>query len=218
MKIAVLGTGNVGSALGTGWAKAGHEVVFGSRDPSSPKALAVVAAAGENARAATIQQAVVGADAILLATPWPATEWILGSLGNLSGKVIIDCINPLNETFSGLTHGHSISGAELVAAWAPGAHVVKAFNSVSARVMSDPNFDGQPATLFYCGDDTKAKQVVHQLATDLGFEAADAGPLVNARYLEPLAMLYIHLAIRQGWGSNTAFHVIKRDVKEPKQQ
>jgi predicted dinucleotide-binding enzyme len=72
---------------------------------------------------------------------------------------------------------------------------------------------GHPATLFYCGDDTAAKRVVHQLAADIGFDPVDAGPLLNARYLEPLAMLYIHLAIRSGWGSNTAFRVLKREAK-----
>jgi predicted dinucleotide-binding enzyme len=188
-------------------------VVFGSRDPASEKVKALLNNAGPHAQAATCQEAIVDADAILLATPWPSTEWILRSLGDLSGKVLIDCINPLNETFSGLTHGFTTSGAELIASWTPGAHVVKAFNSVSARVMADANFDGHPATLFYCGDDTAAKRVVHQLAADIGFDPVDAGPLLNARYLEPLAMLYIHLAIRSGWGSNTAFRVLKREAK-----
>lgn len=210
MKIAVLGTGNVGGTLGKRWAQAGHQVLFGSRDPASEKVQKLIAETGHGARAVSPAEAAQASDVILLSTPWTHCEACIKGLGNIAGKVVIDCINPLNETFSGLTHGFSVSAAELVASWAPEARVVKAFNTVSARVMADPNFDGQPATLFFCGDDDDAKQMVRQLASDLGFEPVDAGPLANARYLEPLAMLYIHLAVRGGWGSNTAFKIMKR--------
>lgn len=209
MKIAVLGTGNVGGTLGKRWAAAGHAVCFGSRDPSSEKVKKLLSEA-PNATACTLKDAATNSDVILLATPWPTTQATLAALGDIAGKIVIDCINPLNETFSGLTHGHETSAAELVATWAPRARVVKAFNTVGAKVMADPKFGEQAATLFYCGDDAEAKQAVHQLAADLGFEAVDAGPLKNARYLEPLAMLYIHLAVRGGWGSNTAFKIMKR--------
>jgi NADPH-dependent F420 reductase len=209
MNIAVLGTGNVGGTLGRRWAQAGHRVCFGSRDPNSEKVQKLLAEAPQ-ATACTLKDAAAKSDVIILATPWTTTQATIAALGDVTGKVLIDCINPLNETFSGLTHGHTTSAAELVAAWAPTAHVVKAFNTVSAKVMANPKFGDQAATLFYCGDDAAAKQAVHQLATDIGFEAVDAGPLSNARHLEPLAMLYIHLAVRGGWGSNTAFKIIKR--------
>ena len=209
MKIAVLGTGNVGGILGRRWAQAGHQVCFGSRDPGSDKVAKLLADA-PNATACALKDAAAKSDVILLATPWSTTQATIAALGDISGKILIDCINPLNETFSGLTHGHSTSAAELVASWAPTAHVVKAFNTVGAKVMADPKFGEHAATLFYCGDDTAAKKVIHQLATELGFEAVDAGPLTNARQLEPLAMLYIHLAVRGGWGSNTAFKIMKR--------
>ena len=209
MNIAVLGTGNVGGTLGRRWAEAGHRVCFGSRDPHSEKVQRLLAAA-PGATAGSLAEAAAAGDVILLATPWQTTHATLAALGDLTGKVLIDCINPLNETFTGLTHGHTTSAAELVASWAPHAHVVKAFNTVSAKVMDNPGFGEYRATLFYCGDDASAKQAVHQLATDLGFEAVDAGPLMNARHLEPLAMLYIHLAVRGGWGSNTAFKMLKR--------
>ncbi len=210
MRIAVLGTGNVGGTLGKRWAQCGHQVVFGSRHPGSEKVQMLLAEAGQTACVGNCQEAVDASDIVLLATPWNTVQGTLASLTGLAGKVLIDCINPLNETFSGLTHGHTQSAAELVSQWAPGTRVVKAFNSVSSRVMADPAFDGQPATLFVCGDDKEAKSSVSQLAKDIGFEAVDAGPLVNARYLEPLAMLYIHLAVREGWGSNTAFKIVKR--------
>jgi 8-hydroxy-5-deazaflavin:NADPH oxidoreductase len=161
-------------------------------------------------RLGTWQEAVIGSDAVLLAFPWKATASILPGLeDSLDGKVLVDCINPVNATFSGLDLGGSPSAAEAIASMIPRARVVKAFNSVSAATMADPIYDDQPATLFYCGDDADAKRMVHQLASDVDFQAVDAGALHNARYLEPLAMLYIQLAMT-GWGSNCAFRIVKR--------
>jgi NADPH-dependent F420 reductase len=210
MRIAVLGTGSVGGALGSRWAAAGHEVVFGSRDPSQPKPQALIARCEGRATATSFAEAAARADSVLLAVPWSNTQATLKSLGDLSGKILIDCSNPLRADFSGLELGHSTSAAEQIAEWAPAARVVKAFNTVSVKVMLDPTFAAEPATLFFCGDDTAAKEVVRGLSADLGFHPVDAGPLASARYLEPLAMLYIHLAFKQGWGSNCAFKIMKR--------
>ena len=210
MKIAVLGTGNVGGTLGRRWAQHGRTVVFGTRDQQSEKVRALLAEAGENASATSVGEAVAEGDVVVLASPWAAAKEIVEAIGDWNGKIIIDCINPLNAEFSGLDLGYDISAAERVAAWAPRARVVKAFNTVSARVMANPDFDGRKATLFYCGDDEQAKAVVDELAADLGFDPVDAGPLRIARYLEPLAMLYIHLAVFEGWGSNCAFSIMKR--------
>lgn len=210
MKIAVVGTGSVGGTLGRRWAEAGHEVVFGSRDPSQPKAQELQKKCGGRATLATLPAAADEAELVLLAVPWGSARETIGQLRNLAGRVLIDCSNPLKNDFSGLELGHSTSAAEQIAAWAPAAKVVKAFNTVSTKVMLDPKFSGQPATLFYCGDDAAAKQTVAQLAEVLGFHPVDAGPLASARYLEPLAMLYIHLAFKQGWGSNCAFQIMKR--------
>ncbi len=210
MKIAILGTGGVGAALGARWAGACHEVAFGSRQPLSEKVLEVVEKCGTAARAMSPAQAIDQAEAILLAVPWSVARQTLVELGDLRGRTVIDCTNPLLPDLSGIELGHSTSAAEQLAAAAPSARIVKAFNTASVRVMNDPLFGEQRATMFYCGDDAAAKTVVHQLITDIGFEPADAGPLSSARYLEPLAMLYIHLAFQQGWGSNCAFKVMKR--------
>lgn len=210
MKIAVLGTGNVGGTLGSRWAQKGHKVVFGSREPSSERVQKLLKNAGRETKAVSLEQSVADAEVVVLACPWTAVQGILETVGDLREKILIDCINPLNADFSGLDLGFSISASEQIAQWAPGAHVVKAFNSVSARTMADPNYGGQKATLFFCGDDAEAKSKVSQLAEDLDFESVDAGPLKNARYIEPLAMLYIHLAVREGWGSNCAFKILKR--------
>jgi 8-hydroxy-5-deazaflavin:NADPH oxidoreductase len=210
MKVAVLGTGGVGGVLGSRWGEAGHQVTYGSRDPGSEKVQALVARSGAGAAAMSPAEAILEADAIVCALPWASSQAALAALGDLTGRVLVDCTNPLLPDMSGIELGHHISAAERIAEWAPGAKVVKAFNTASTKVMKDPQFGEQAATMFYCGDDAAAKEIVKQLAADLGFEPVDAGPLTSARYLEPLAMLYIHLAFRQGWGSNCAFKIMKR--------
>ena len=209
MQIAVLGTGRVGGALGTRWAQAGHQVIFGSRDPGGEKARELVERVGENASAATLVDAIGQGEVIVYAAPWPAAEEILRSTSDLQGKVLIDCTNPLNAEFSGLELGFDASAAEKIAEWSGGARVVKAFNTVSSYAMADPDFGEDKAAMFYCGDDDDAKQTVHQLAEEVGLSPVNAGPLQNARYLEPFAMLYIHLAVREGWG-NCAFKIMKK--------
>jgi 8-hydroxy-5-deazaflavin:NADPH oxidoreductase len=209
MKIAVIGSGHVGSALGERWAKGGHQVVYGSRDPHGEKVQAVVRAAGPNASATTAAQAVANADVVLLATPWSAAEETVRGLGNsLSGKVLIDANNPMGP--GGLAVSGNTSAAEQIAGWARGARVVKAFNTTGSGNMLDPNYDSQPVTMFICGDDENAKKMAAQLAQELGFDVTDAGPLTMARYLEPLAALWISLAYGRGMGPNIAFRLMKR--------
>lgn len=210
MKIAVLGTGRVGGILGGRWAQAGHAVTFGSRDPSSQKVRDWLAKLASPPPVTSHVEAARDAEILLLAVPWQCAQEVLAELGDLAGKTIIDCINPLTSDFKGLDVGHSTSAAEQIAQWASGAHVVKAFNSVSAATMANPLYGEQRATLFYCGDSADAKSQVRQLVSELDFEPVDAGPLRIARYIEPLAMLYIHLAVFERWGSNCAFKIVKR--------
>jgi 8-hydroxy-5-deazaflavin:NADPH oxidoreductase len=158
----------------------------------------------------TVQQAAAAGQVILLAIPWDVTAEVLDSLDSLDGKILIDCINPLTSDLKGLQLGFTTSAAEQIANWVPEAKVVKAFNTVSDAAMADPWFQEQPATMFYCGDDEAAKAVVRQLTEDLDLEPVDAGPLVNARQLEPLAALYVYLAIFGGWGGDCAFRIVKR--------
>ena len=124
---------------------------------------------------------------------------------------MVDATNPLNADTppSGLTVGLTTSAAEHIAAWAPGARVVKGFNTLGARLFVDPVFDGQAASMFLCSDDAEAKRVVAGLAAELSFDVVDAGPLVNARWLEPLAMLWIKLSIAQGMRP-IAFKLLRR--------
>ena len=210
MKIGIIGTGSVGSVLGTRWSQAGHNVTFGSRRPDSEKVLELLEKCAPGTKAVAAKESIAGADVILLAVPWPAARQSLAELGDLGSRVLVDCSNPLTADFSGIELGHSTSAAEEIARWTPSARVVKAFNSASVKVMDDPQFGDYRATMFYCGDDAAAKDLVKQLIAALDFEPVDAGPLASARYLEPLAMLYIHLAFKQGWGSNCAFKILKR--------
>lgn len=211
MKIAVLGTGRVGGALGVRWSSAGHDVVFGSRDPAQPKVKTLVEQTEGRASAASLADAAVDAEVLIYAGPWTAAEQVLSNI-DTAGKILVDCTNPLNETFDGLALGYSESAAEKIAEWAPQAAVVKAFNTVSSATMANPDYNGQPAALFICGDDDDAKATVKDLADSLGFDTIDAGPLRNARYLEPFAMLYIYLAMN-GRGGNFAFQILNRDAK-----
>ena len=208
MKIAIIGTGSVGSALGRGLSRAGHEVVFGVRDPGKPEVRKLVEETG--GRAAPVADAASGAEVVVLAMPWGAAQDVLRTAGGLAGKIVFDCINPLNATFSGLDTGGARSAAEQIAAWAPGARVVKVFNTTGAGNMADPRYGDDRATMLYCGDDEGAKKVADRLAADLGFEPVDAGPLSAAYLLEHFAMLWIHLAYGAGMGRNIAFQLMRR--------
>jgi 8-hydroxy-5-deazaflavin:NADPH oxidoreductase len=211
MRIAVIGSGNVGGALGRRWAELGHDVVFGVRRPaegaSSIKGGATLPA---RASVASVGDAVKSADAIVLATPWNAVQGILGEIGGTSSGVpLLDATNPLGAGFALDVGPNGESAAERIQALAPATRVVKIFNTTGYNNMLDPNYGGSPATMFYAGDDVAAKNIARALAADLGFEPVDAGPLVRARELEHLALLWISLAFG-GMGREIAFRLVKR--------
>jgi 8-hydroxy-5-deazaflavin:NADPH oxidoreductase len=211
MKIGILGAGNMGGTLGRLWSEQGHEVLFGLRNAESAKAQRMIAVLGKNAGTGTFEDAVEFGDVVLVAVPWEATAEVIQRLATkLAGKVLIDCTNPIKPDLSGLVVGHTTSAAEEIARWALAARVVKAFNTVGAGTLDDAKYGDHSASVFICGDDAAAKQVVTQLADEIGFEVIDAGPLVEARYLEPLAMLWIHLAIRGKFGSKIAVKLLRR--------
>ncbi len=210
MNIAILGTGRVGSALGSRWAEQGHSIFFGVRDAACDEVQNAVARAGSRAQAVSLAEAAAAAEVVVLAIPWEAVREVLDSLGPLDGKILVDCINPLAGDLKGLQFGFTTSAAEQIAEWAPTARVVKAFNTLSDAAMANPWFGELKATMFYCGDDEEAKQVIRDLTEAIDLEAVDAGPLVNARQLEPLSMLYVYLAVFGGWGGDCAFKMLKR--------
>lgn len=211
MNIAIMGAGNVGGALGKLWAAKGHDIFFGVPDPNGAKTQALVKSIGVRARAGGVAEAAASAGIIVLATPWPATQDAVRAAGDLAGKIVIDCTNPLAPDLSGLVVGLTNSAGEEVARWAKGATVVKAFNTLGADNFGSPKFGAEAASMFICGDDAAAKSTVGALAAELGFDVADVGPLTAARNLEPMAMLWIHLAFVQGWGpKGHAFKMLRR--------
>jgi 8-hydroxy-5-deazaflavin:NADPH oxidoreductase len=207
MLIAIIGAGNVGGALGRVWLKRGHDVRFGVRNPADEKYRDL-----PRERLRTPVEAALHAEAVVLATPWPATEGVVRGLPYLSGRIVIDCTNPLGMGPEGLelVLGHTISGGERVAEWARGASVFKAFNTTGAANMADLSGYPFPPAMFVAGDDEEKKPSVMRLVRDVGFEAVDAGPLRIARLLEPLAMLWIDQALNRGAGVDFAFAILRK--------
>jgi hypothetical protein len=212
MKIAIIGAGNVGGALGANWAQKGHDIVFGARDPKSEKIQSLLQKIGAKARAATVAEAAASADVIVLSTPWPATEAAIRTMGDLKGKIVLDATNPLTRGPDGiaLEIGHAISGGEKVQGWAAGASVFKTLNTTGFGNMAAPEFKGVKSVMFVAGDDASNKPKVMKLVGDLGFDVIDAGPLRNARLLEAHAMLWIDLALVRGQGRDFAFGILRR--------
>jgi predicted dinucleotide-binding enzyme len=204
MRIAVIGAGSVGASLGPALQRAGHQVVYGVRNGGKP-------APGEKR---SDREAAGWAEAVILAVNWSDVEAAIADCGDLKGKILIDVTNPLNFRPDGisLALGFSESGAERIATWAPGARVVKAFNAITAANMSDASAFAVRPAVFVASDDAGAKTAVLALAESLGFEPADAGPLSNARLLEPCAMLLIDQAYMRGRGVGAAFAIVERPV------
>ena len=209
MKIAIIGAGNVGTVLGNAWRKRGHEIAFGVRDPESAKARSL-AKQFPTAHLLLNGEAAQKAEFIVLATPRQSTEEAVRTCGDLQGKTIIDCTNPLKSDFSGLEIGFSISGAERISEWASGAQVFKAMNQIGAGLMDAPHFPGifKPV-MFVCGQGSHKSSVI-LLVDQLGFTVIDAGELKIARLLEPYGMLWIHLALMQKVSGDFAFALLKR--------
>lgn len=202
MRLAIIGAGSVGATLGKAWQRRGHDVTYGVRNPDDPKYGSLGADVTTNDRAAG------DAEVVVLCTPWQSTRDAVQACGDLGGKVLIDCTNPLAPDFTALEVGHTTSGAEQIAEWAPGARVCKAMNQIGAPMMDSPQLP-QPPVMFVCGDDDAAKTTTASLVGELGFETADAGDLTLARLLEPFALVWIHMALRRGFGTQWGLGVLR---------
>lgn len=188
--IAVIGTGSVGSALGPRFAELGHSVVYGSRTPDREDVQALLAVTSGDASVTSQPDAAQMADIVLLAVPWNVAEEVLVSLGDLSGKIIIDPINPRIIAEDGrVDYPTYISNAERLQALAPRSMVVKAFSSISSDTMIDPTIVDHPLTIPLVGNDADAKAVVAEICHQLGFETLDFGPVRYAHIVEGLYLL-----------------------------
>lgn len=210
MKIAIIGTGNVGGALARGLKKTGHAVVLGARDINDRATQDLAAEAG--AKLASPAEAASSAELVILALPWNVAEPAVKALGDLSGKIVIDCMNPLGmiDGALGLTLGFTTSGGEIVAGWLPGARVVKTLNQVGAEMMADNAGLPHRPVMFMAGNEAQAKAAVATVLTDLGFEPLDAGDITKARLLEPFGMVWINQGLLRGKGRTWAFAAVER--------
>ena len=203
MKVLVIGAGNMGSAFVKQLHAAGHQVSVTARDSAKASALAEQY---KGVRAVTADNAASEAEAIVVATSAADAAAALKTVGSLTGKAVIDISNPLTADYMGLTLGHSTSASEELAKAAPGAEVVKAFNTVFAQVLAGgADFgNGHKVSVFVASDSAHAKQTAITLAASMGFETIDAGGLKNARYLEPLGGLNIYFGYGAGLGASIA--------------
>lgn len=209
MRIAIIGTGNVGAALARGLKGKGYTVTLGARSPVAPEIVALANEVG--AIASTPAAAAAQAEVVILALPWQAAEEAVRGLGDLAGKIVIDCMNPLGMVDGALdlTIGHSTSGGETLQAWAPQARVVKTLNQVGAEMMAANASLPHRPVMFMASNDPAAKATVAGILTSLGFAPHDAGDLRRARLLEPFAMVWINQALFQGKGRTWAFAAVE---------
>lgn len=198
MNVAIIGTGNMGTGLAFALVGAGHEVSIGARD--LVKAAALAERIGQGAIGGGIEAAVKLADVVVLALPFGAAEAVIKLAGDLSGKVVIDISNPISADFKSLVIGHTTSAAEEIQKLAPQARVVKAFNTIFAQLLDPQARQGKTLQVFIAGDDAAAKALVAGLVTSMGFEAVEAGPLSNSRFIEPIGEMNIHFGYFLGKG------------------
>lgn len=203
MKIAIIGTGNVGGALAAAWAKAGHQILLGVRDQSNFKGMELLANPGTVALG--IKEAAAEAEVILVATPPQFAEDLATAFGDVRGKVIIDATNAVR------TRPDNYPTAYHAFAALTGAEVVKCFNTTGYENMLDPVYGGQRIEVFMAGDSDTAKQTARQLALNAGFgDCLDFGKSDKVLLLEQFALSWINLAIMQGHGRNIAFKLVRR--------
>ena len=190
--LAIIGTGDVGRALGEEFAAQGHTIIYGSRDPSRRGVTSLVEKLGQDVSATTQAEAAAKADVVVLAVPGMLAPGIAAGLGDLSGKIVIDPTNPLERSMMTFRHGVETSNAELIQELAPEARVVKAFNTLSWETMLDPSSAGGPVSIPLAGNDGDAKAFVAELVSGMGLEPIDVGPVENAHWVEGMLILWIN--------------------------
>ncbi|HLY10693.1 MAG TPA: NAD(P)-binding domain-containing protein [Planctomycetota bacterium] len=212
MKVGILGTGDVGKALGRGCLALGHSVMMGARDAANPKAAGWVQEMGTRASVGTFAQAARSGDLVFLATLGSVTEEILRSVGAdaFRGKLVIDATNPLDFSKGAprLIGTVGDSAGERHQKLLPGAHVVKAFNTVGNAYMFKPEFPGGPPDMFLCGDDDGAKSKAAALCRDFGWGVIDVGGIESSHFLEAMCMVWVLSAMKTGTWSQ-AFKMLK---------
>ena len=209
--IAVIGTGNVGMALGTELAEQGHAIIYGSRNPSGLKALTLAKKTKDDATTATQKEAAASAEIVVLAVPGMVVEEVVNGLGDLSGKLIIDATNPLiMDNATQFTFGVATSNGEIVQAAAPEAFVVKAFNTISWQSMIDPDESNGPLYVPIVGNNKAAKQRVASFVEKMGLVPFDLGPIEVAHWTEYSAVV----GLNNEFSERTNFDLVFRKIED----
>ncbi|HEX2341560.1 MAG TPA: NAD(P)-binding domain-containing protein [Vicinamibacterales bacterium] len=207
MRIAIVGSGLMGSKLGTLFARAGHEVVF-SYARSQKKLERLAKEAGGRAYAGSPAEAVADADAVLLAVHWSRVDDVLAQAGSLSRKTVLTCSLPMTKNDSRMVLGLTTSGAEVLAARLRKAHVVSAFSTAPSEVLFSV-FDKRKRKtrpdLVFCGNHKGAKKTAAKLIRDVGFNPVDLGELSAARYIEPFSLLVAEIAYNRSTGPELGY-------------
>ena len=213
MKIAIIGAGNVGRALATSFTRAGHQVVLAARDPGDAAAAAAATGAGI---AASTRAAAEAADLTVLAIPFASAGAVASEIRDVvAGRPVVDVTNRMSFGAAGVETDTTTSNAEELAAMLPGAHVVKAFNTLFASNQAEPILDDVQLDGFVAGDDAEATATVIALVESIGLNAINAGPLVRARQLEALAFLNISLQLAHGGAWRSGWKLLRAPATVP---
>ena len=201
MKISVIGTGNIGGTLGSKWAAAGHEVIFGTRNPQSEKVQGLLQKAGNGTTAVPVPQSIANTEAVLFAIPGGTmAETAQQSGSQLNGKIVIDATNNVGKT--------PMNNLDLLRKTAPNAYLFRAFSTLGWENFANPNINGTQADLFYCGDGGDAQTAVHNLIADIGLNPVCLGGNETAPILDSLTQLWFILALQQKRGRHLAFKML----------
>lgn len=204
MKTLFIGTGNVGATLARRFKEIGHEILLFNRKVELPIGFELKELATDLSKAVEIS------DIIVFATPFDAVLPIIQSVSGWDGKIVIDATNPISSGLKTMSIGNTTSGAEKISEWLKTAHVIKSFNTTGWENMANPDYGDQKLTMFYAGDDVTSKKIVGEIIVEIGFDPLDAGGLFMSRFLEPMAMVWIHHARVGGKGADFGFTIAKR--------
>lgn len=211
MRIAIVGAGRVGTALARRLGTDSHELFVGSRDPERARLLAAELGAQGHG---SYREAAEAAEVVILAVPWWGLTESLAEVGELEGKVVVDTVNPFtDDSYTTMVEFTGTSAAEQIQKAKPKARVVKGWNTVHAQVIDSeagPDFNGIRTNVFVCGDDADAREVVAELARELGYQPVDCGQLSSARFLEAISGLKVRLSYDLGMGTEQAINLLER--------
>lgn len=204
MKITILGTGRIGGTLGKKWAAAGHELIFGTREPGSDRIRILLSDCGAHSRAERAGEACALGDVILFATPWSTVEVMAGeNAAELDGKILIDATN---RFFS----DGPINNLAALSAAAPTATIFRAFNTLGWEVFADPDFEGLLADMVFCGPDGDSRAIVERLISEVGVRPIWLGGNDRIETVDHLGQLWVTLVFRHGWPRETMVKLVSR--------